>query len=114
MPIDGNCSYEVNHLKNLANVSNFYGKKTSEMVTMNNMRPVRQVMGRPERDVKSLLGDSVERNTTLFKSQLDGDDAKSLLRQKSISSMLKNKNPRGLPKRSQQDSAYQQSRAEKL
>ena len=105
MPVDGNCNYEVNHLKNIANVSNFYGKKTSEMLTMNNTRAVRQVIGRPENDVKSMLADSVERNTTLFHSQLDGDDARSLLRQKSISSMMKINHARANQK-SRQESAY--------
>ena len=41
MLVDGNCNYEVNHLKNMTNNTNIYGKKQTEVMTMNNTRAVR-------------------------------------------------------------------------
>mmetsp|Transcript_42455 Transcript_42455/g.56007 ORF Transcript_42455/g.56007 Transcript_42455/m.56007 type:complete len:128 (+) Transcript_42455:780-1163(+) len=78
--VDGNCNYEVNYLRNISNVHNVYAKRSSESTIMNENKAVREVIGRCEKNVSSVLVDSMERNTTLFNSQLDGDDARSLLR----------------------------------
>ena len=114
MPVDGNCNYEVNHLKNMTNNANIYGKKQTEVITMNNTRAVRQIIGRPENDIKTMLADSVERNTSLFHSQLDGNDARSLLRQRSIKSMIKINHERSLANKSRQDSSYKNQRPDMM
>lgn len=51
---------------------------------------LRDVIGRPEKDHSKLLKETLEHNNSLFLSHQGDNSSKSLLRQRSISSMLQN------------------------
>ena len=92
--IAGNSNYEVDYLQSMSKSKNVYCKKPTDLTVVHDVLPNRLAIGRPENDVTSALADSIERNTSLFASKIEtkGSDsvARSLLRQRSIRSMIKN------------------------
>ena len=85
-------------------MQNVYCKKATDLTVVNDVRPTRQAICRPEnKDVDKMLAESVERNSSYFNTRIESFSgalsdvkAKSLLRQRSIKSMLKNRRMNGV------------------
>ena len=76
--------------------NNPFGKKNSELSIVGDVARLRNGIGRPEKDHSKLLKETLEHNDSLFRSVISSEhqqlepisETKSLLRQRSISSML--------------------------
>ena len=73
---------------------NVYSKKSGELAIISDATRLRMAIGRPPQDHSKRFKETMDRSTSMFQSQaLDGEtEERSLLRHRSISSLLKNQN----------------------
>ena len=87
--IDGTSGCELEFLKNLAQQKNPYGKKESDLRVVGDVSRLCQQFGRPVRDHSSILQETIDMNSSMVGSNGSRENLSSL-RQRSISSLLKN------------------------
>ena len=88
--IDGVSGFELDYLKNLVQKQNPYGKKSGELAIVPDVNRLRKAIGRSPKDHSKIFRETLENNTSALLSAQDESEERSLLRHRSISSLLRN------------------------
>ena len=87
--IDGTSSYELDYWKGMSQKKNAFSKKGTDLGVIQDVHRLAGKIGKPKKDHSQLLQVTIDTNNSLFGDNTRLPMNQSLLRQRSISSMMK-------------------------